>query len=377
MAKKFPFAKAPYLRSADSGKTTNRMMIDVLIALTPLIIFSFVKNGILPFAADETNFWGLLRPLLFILSGGLMSILAEGLWFYFVEKITNFKELLKTVWLSYGVIVGLLLAMVLPLNTPFYALWFGCIMGNIVFKMLFGGFGHNVFNPALIAYAIVMVSFGGFTTMNPIEIVNNVSATPLGVFRDGMFSLTQAGFLTDFGNFWNFFLGTIPGAVAETSSMFCVLAFVYLVIRKTINWRVPVIYVGTVFVLFLTVGLINDLGVWYPLYQVLSGGLLFGAVFMATEPVTTPRTPNGKVIFAIGLGVLTVLMRLYGKMVEGVATSILFMGLFVPVIDRIAAKLRAEKFSYKVILKYLAFVSIFVLVALYVILRSLPNGGIE
>ena len=160
--------------------------------------------------------------------------------------------------------------------------------------------------------------------------------------------------------------------MGETSAILCILAFIYLVIRKTISWQVPVIYVGTVFVITLIVGLVNGQGLWYPVFNVLSGGLLFGAVFMATEPVTTPRSPNGKIIFALGLGVLTCLFRLVGSFPEGVATSILFMCLFTPLIDRFAAKLRITKDPWKIAVKYAAIAILFIAIAGYTVFKTSP-----
>ena len=161
------------LEIIDNGKiTTNRIMNDVVIALIPLIIFAWVKNGLLPFINNSTNVsvFQMLYPLIFILCGGLFSVVLEGLYFIFFKyyfpnkyvvdkKKWNFKTIIKEVRESYGVITGLILAMILPVNTPLYVLLFGCFMGNIVFKMLYGGFGYNIFNPALIAYAIIVVAF--------------------------------------------------------------------------------------------------------------------------------------------------------------------------------------------------------------------------
>ena len=180
MAKKFILEKAPFIRRTDNGKiTTNRIMNDVVIALIPIILFAWVKNGLLPFINNSANisFFQMLYPLIFILCGGLFSVILEGLYFilfkyYFPnkyaenKKICNLKTIIKDVRESYGVITGLILALILPMNTPFYVLLFGCFMGNIVFKMLYGGFGHNIFNPALIAYAVIVVSFWGVIFAN-------------------------------------------------------------------------------------------------------------------------------------------------------------------------------------------------------------------
>ena len=386
MAKKFILEKAPFIRRTDNGKiTTNRIMNDVVIALIPLIIFAWIKNGLLPFINNSANVsvYQMLYPLIFILCGGLFSIILEGLYFIFFKyyfpnkyssekKIWNFKTIIKEVKESYGIITGLILAMILPMNTPFYVLLFGCLMGNIIFKMLYGGFGHNVFNPALIAYAIIAVSFWGVIFSNgnidgALQITTG--ASPLINFKNSDV-ISYDTIVAPYGGIWSFMLGLVPGAIGETCSILIICSFIYLVIRKVITWIVPVFYVGTVFIISLIIMLINGYGMWYPLFQILSGGLLFGAVFMATEPVTTPRSPNGKAIYAIALGLFTLLFRFYGSLPGGVGSAMLFVGLFSTIIDRFSAKLRMHRVNYRSIIGYTLIVIIFILISVYIIVRA-------
>lgn len=393
MARKFLLGNAPFLRSTDEKIiSTKRMMRDVIIALTPIIIFAWVKNGLLPYLKVEGfSFLNMLWPLIFVLVGGLTSMVLEATYFALFKGSKTFKEVLKEVNQSYALIPGLLLALCLPIYTPLWVLMIGCLFANIVFKMLFGGFGYNIFNPALVAYAVVILAFSSVipsspttgTNLNPYEdLYLETSATPLTEYtkKDANGNLVNIGADYDkvvkpYGNLGNFFIGTIPGALGETSALLCLVAFIYLLIRKTINWRVPVIYVGTVFLITLIIGLINKQGLWYPTFNILSGGLLFGAVFMATEPVTTPRSPNGKVIFAFGLGVLTVLFRLVGAMSEGVGTSILFMCLFTPLIDSFASKLRINRNAKQVVIKYAVIALLFVAIAGYTIYKCSPAAN--
>jgi electron transport complex protein RnfD len=389
MANKFSLGTGPFLRASDEKIiTTKRMMNDVVICLVPIILFAWFKNGILPYIKlDNVSFLAMLWPLLFVLVGGLTSMLLEAVYFYCFKNIRTFKALLNEVYLSYAVIPGLLLALVLPLYTPIWVLMIGCLFANIIFKMLFGGFGYNIFNPALLAYVIVITAFSfaiptnatSGTTFNPYEdYYLETGVTPLTNYtmkQDDKLVNIGADYDTlvkPYGSLANFAIGTIPGAMGETSAILCILAFIYLVIRKTISWQGPVIYIGTVFVITLIVGLVNGQGLWYPVFNVLSGGLLFGAVFMATEPVTTPRSPNGKIIFALGLGVLTCLFRLVGSFPEGVATSILFMCLFTPLIDRFAAKLRITKDPWKIAVKYAAIAILFIAIAGYTVFKTSP-----
>lgn len=389
MANKFSLGTGPFLRSADEKIiTTKRMMMDVVICLIPIILFAWFKNGILPYIKiEEVSFLAMLWPLIFVLVGGLTSIILEAIYFYCFKNIRDFKALLREVHLSYAVIPGLLLALVLPLYTPIWVLMLGCLFANIIFKMLFGGFGYNIFNPALIAYVLIVTAFQfaiptastSGMYFNPYEdLYLETSVTPLTNYtlkNNKKLVNIGAGYdelVAPYGSLADFAIGTIPGSMGETSAILCILAFIYLTIRKTISWQVPAIYVGTVFAITLVVGLVNGQGLWYPVFNVLSGGLLFGAVFMATEPVTTPRSPNGKIIFAFGLGVLTCLFRLVGQFPEGVATSILFMCLFTPLIDMFAAKTRIMKDQVKVALRYAAIALVFLAIAGYTVIKTSP-----
>lgn len=384
MAKKFLLGKAPFVRRVDDGGvSTSRMMSDFLIALMPIIIFSWVKNGLLPyFELNEVSKNGgsiimMIYPLLFVLICGFTSFLLEAIYFYAFLKVRTFKELISSVFNSFAIIPGVLLALILPLKTPIVALIFGCFLANIIFKMLFGGFGKNVFNPALIAYAILTVSFSLTSSyLNPSETLNVITGvTPLTNFASS--TISYANVVAQYGNLWDFFIGTIPGALGETSALLCIVAYIWLVVRKVINWRVPVFYIGTVYVITLIIAIVNGYGMWYPMFNILSGGLFFGAVFMATEPVTTPRNPHAKVIFAIGCGVLTVLFRLIGMYPEGVCTAILTMCLFTPVIDRLASTIRSSRLNFKGILKYSLVVLIFIAITLYTILKSKDLNNIN
>jgi|SRR5690554_983976 len=364
--KRFKIGKGPYIRKADSNTFgTGVMMRDFIIALLPLILFAWYKNGIAPFINGDNGILQMLYPLIFVVVGGLTTYLIEGIYYLVFYKEKNIQEKLKK---SYAVIPGLLLAMVLPLNTPIWVLVIGAIFGTVVGKLLFGGFGYNIFNPALIGYVFINVAFigvvigngGAFNATEAIEITSG--ATPLTNFFSNT-SMTIDDAISPYGSLLNFFTGMIPGSIAETSSLLCIVSFAYLLYRRVITWRIPVIYIGTVFVFAYILGAMNGYAtnLDYALFNILSGGLFFGAVFMATEPVTSPRTPSGEVIFAILLGVLTIMLRYLSSMPEGVASSILFMNLFTPIIDNFTAKVRVSDKPSTKILSYLS-VGVIVLV---------------
>lgn len=375
MARKFALGKTPFQRITDEKKlSTSQMMRDFVIALIPLILFGWVKNGLLPFIREEISLIEMLYPLILVIAGALTSLASEALFFYIWKKETSWEGIKRELSLSYGLIPGLLIAMIVPIYTPVWVLMLGCVFANILFKMVFGGFGHNILNPALMGYVFINTAFYGVITASvgkgfflPSELASGV--TPLQ-------NLAQVGIgnvdklITPYGSLFNFFLGTIPGGFAETSALLIIISCLFLIFRRVITWVIPTIYVGTVFVLTLIIGFIaTDNGLQFALFNVLSGGLLFGAVFMATEPVTSPKTPNGKVIFALLLGVLTVLFRLAGNLPEGVATSILLLNLFVPMIDRFAAQVRAKRLNRKVILKYVGLGVFILLLAFFTVFQ--------
>ena len=168
--------------------------------------------------------------------------------------------------------------------------------------------------------------------------------------------------VSPYGSLFNFLFGMIPGTIGEVSKLLIILAFIYLTITKTIKWRIPVMYTLTVFLSTFIIGNILSLDVWYPLFHVLSGGLLFGAVFMATDPVTSPITKSGQVLYGISLGILTVLLRFLTPYPEGVMTSILFMNLLVFLFDKIGLKIKNDKKN--LVIPYIIIILLFISVSL-------------
>ena len=327
-----------------SNNQNSKMMIHLLISLIPVILFSFYKNGIMPYQSGNVTFLGMLRPLLMVIIASLTSVLSEIFYYKFVDKKSDIKESLKK---SYAIFPGLFLALTLPLYTPYSILIFGSIIATIIGKMVFGGFGNNIFNPALIgrlfvmsAYAVVIMENGGYLNMHEVDTIS--TSTPLAnAFSKDLIG-TYDTLVKPFGSLWDFFVGTIPGSLGETSSLFILVGFLYLAINKVIKVTVPLTYVLTVFIMTYFIGSYNNLGIWFPLFHVLSGGLMFGAVFMATDPVTSPTTNIGQIIYGIMLGILTVTFRFLTPEPEGVLTSILTMNMFVFILDKTGAKARLK-----------------------------------
>ena len=324
----------PFIKSKD---TTTKIMIRLLLSLLPLILFSFYKNGIVPFINDKVGILGLFYPLIFIFIGILSSFIFE-LLYALIFKRKNIKDYIKE---SYSIFPGLFLAMILPINTPIYVLLIGVFVA-ILSKISFGGFGKNLFNPALIGYLFVVLvfsaNFSRETYFNVYELDTISSATPLTNEALVTGIGTYDELVKPYGSLADFFVGTIPGSLAETSALLCLLGFIYLTVTKTIKWKIPVAYISTVFLSTYVIGTYLEQSLYYPLFHILSGGLMFGAIYMATDPVTSCVTPIGQILQGIFLGIITVFFRFIGT--EGVAFSILIMNLFVPLLDNIGSKSR-------------------------------------
>lgn len=335
----------PFIK--DTNKT-SKMMFHLFIALTPIIAFTFIKNGVIPYTHGTTGVLGMLYPLIFILISTLSTFIFETVYgLLFLKR--NIKDLIKN---TYSIFPGLFLGLILPINTPIIILIIGSFVSSIIAKMLFGGFGNNIFNPALVGrlfiitvYAIVIGKSGGY--LNSYELDTISSSTPLTNASTLSGIGTYDVLVKPYGSLLNFFIGTIPGAVGETSALLCLLAFAYLTFFKVIKWKIPVTYILTVFAITYVIGGINDQGIWYPLFQIFSGGLMFGAIFMATDPVTSPVTPIGQVLYGMFLGILTVIFRFLTPFPEGVLTSILTMNMFVMILDKIGSLAR---FNFKITL---------------------------
>ena len=288
---------APHVKSNES---TRRIMLDVIIALVPAMI-------------GAIYFFGLNAVKLIVIS--IVSAV-----FFELAAQKFFKKDVLIGDLS-AVVTGLLLAFNLPANAPWWIPVFGAAFAIIIVKEFFGGIGSNFMNPALAGRVALVSSWPLImgTYINPDGIT---SATPL--------TLIKSGSTADLPSIANMFIGNIGGSLGETSAALLLIGGVYLLIRKVIDWKIPVIYVGTTAIMLLILGVNPEMLT----YHIFGGGLILGAVFMATDYSSSPITPNGKILFGIGAGVLTALMRVKGGMPEGVSYAILLMNVASPVIDK-------------------------------------------
>ena len=298
-------ASSPHIRGNFS---TRRIMLDVVIALLPALC---VGIGVLG--------W---RSLVVALISVAAAVAAE--WLY--AALTKSRN---TTIDGSAMVTGLLLAMTLPHTVPYWMAAVGSAFAIIFVKMLCGGLGQNIFNPALTARAFLMLIFPvGLTRYVGVDGV--ASATPL--HHMVMPALPEESLL-------DMFLGNCPGSIGEISALALLIGGAYLVYRKVISIRIPAAYIGTVAIMTLVFYRTDAPFVWMG-YQLLSGGLLLGAIFMATDYATSPATPMGQIVYGVGCGALTVFFRYFGLFPEGVTYAILIMNALVWLIDRNTAPRR-------------------------------------
>ncbi|MBQ6685623.1 MAG: RnfABCDGE type electron transport complex subunit D [Firmicutes bacterium] len=285
-----------------SPVNTSRIMLDVLIALVPAVAMATFVFG--------------MRALL------LTAVCAASCVFfeYAVEKILK-RDV--TIGDLSAAVTGVILSLNLPANLPFWMACVGSFVAIVIVKQLFGGMGQNFANPAITARVALFIGFATAMTNFPLPVAQQTAdaitgATPLALFAKGL-EVPSNGAM---------FFGTVGGSMGETSALALLIGGAYLLFKKVIEPTIPACFIGTVAVMAILTG--ND-----PIFHVCAGGVMLGAIFMATDYVTSPITTKGKVIFGIGCGLLTMIIRLYASYPEGVSFAILLMNIMTPHIDNL------------------------------------------
>ena len=299
---KLQVSSTPHIH--EKGASTRNIMLDVIIALLPATVVGVILFG--------------LKALLVIFTCVASSVLSE-----FIFNICAHKK--QTVGDLSAVVTGLLLGLNLSTNVTIWQCVVGSVFAIVIVKCAFGGLGKNFANPAITARVFLLIAFS--TTVAggaaPITAELTSSATPLVTLNQGAEAAKSISLM-------ELFIGNHAGAIGETCAIALLVGFVYLVVRRVIKWYVPASYVATVFLCYFLFGGFDAV---FALQHVLAGGLLLGAVFMATDYVTTPNTNLGRIIFCVGAGLLTFVIRQYGVYPEGVSLAILFMNLITPYIS--------------------------------------------
>ena len=303
MSDLFNVSSNPHVRSKT---TTQTIMRDVLIALVPASIFGIYNFG--------------LDALIRIVVGIAACVATEALYQYFMHKKITVSDLSAAV-------TGLLIALNIPstLNVGYEIV--GCVFAIIIVKQLFGGLGQNFMNPALAARCFLLIAYTGPMTNFVCDAYSG--ATPLALLKPSSEAVGTMPTLL------NMFIGKTSGVIGETSVICLLIGAVYLLVRKVISLRIPASYIITFAVLIFLFAPDHQFEAEYMLKEICGGGLILGAFFMATDYVTSPITPNGKIVFGVILGLLTFIFRMYGGSAEGVSYAIIFSNLLVPLIEKV------------------------------------------
>ena len=322
MDKRITVSPSPHIHS---GQSVEKLMYGVIIALVPAFIISLFFYGI-----------GAI-----VVTG--ISIASCILFEYLIQKF-----ILKTeVRIADGsaMVTGLLLAFNLPSNLPWWIIIIGALVSIGIGKMTFGGLGNNPFNPALVGRVFLLISFPVQMTSYPVpsglstpyisHVEGFTGPTPLGILKEGLKQgVPVAELMKDVPSHLDMFVGNMGGSMGEIAGGALILGLIFMLIRKIITWHIPVSIIGTVAIFTGILYLIDPAKNADPLFHILTGGLLLGAIFMATDYVTSPMTPLGMIIYGIGIGLITVIIRVYGAYPEGVSFAILIMNGFVPLLNR-------------------------------------------
>ena len=308
MENKFIISPSPHIHSGDS---IGKNMYGVLIALIPALLVSLYYFG--------------LGALIVTLVSVASCVLFEFLIQKFLLKKT------PTITDGSAILTGVLLAFNLPSNLPVWIVILGAIVAIGVGKMSFGGLGNNPFNPALVGRVFLLISFPVQMTSWPLPVPFNTTyidaetgATPLAMIKGNFGQLPDA---------IDFLIGNMAGSLGEVSAIALLIGLVYMLVRKIITWHIPVSIIITVFIFTGILHLVNPEIYASPLIHLLSGGLFLGAIFMATDYVTSPMTSRGMLIYGVGIGIITVVIRVFGAYPEGVSFAILIMNAFTPLIN--------------------------------------------
>jgi electron transport complex protein RnfD len=314
-------------------ETTKKLMYGVVLALMPALFTSVFYFGIGAVIVTATS----------VISCIFFEYLIQR---FILKKPVSFTD-------GSALVTGLLLAFNLPSNIPVFIIITGSLIAIGVAKMTFGGLGNNPFNPALVGRVFMLISFPVQMTSWPVPAGLKTGyadaitgATPLAVIKEGIKngeSLSQL--MEKIPTTINMFLGKMGGSIGEVAAVALLIGFAYLLIRKIITWHIPVSVIGSIAIFTTILWLVNPEKNADPVFHLLAGGVLLGAIFMATDYVTSPMNPNAMIIYGCGIGILTVIIRVWGAYPEGISFAILIMNAFVPLMN---AYIKPKRFGEEV-----------------------------
>ena len=306
---------SPHVHDND---TVKKIMYRVVLALMPALVWSVVVFG------------------LDALRVSLIAVIACVGFEYLIQKYL--MKIKPSVTDGSALITGLLLAFNVPANLPWWIIIIGSLVAVGIGKLSFGGLGTNIFNPALVGRVFLLISFPVQMTSYPTPKMSDVdavtSATPLGILKEGLMNGKPLSELVgELPTATDLLLGNMSGSLGEISALMLIIGGLYMLVRKVITWHTPVAVLGSMFIMAGIFWMVNP-GIYVPpTYHLLTGGAMLGAIFMATDMVTSPMTGKGQIIYGIGIGVITMSIRLFGAYPEGISFAILIMNAFTPLIN--------------------------------------------
>jgi len=314
MSKLLTVSPSPHIHSSES---TQKIMYRVVYAMIPALIWSVVVFGI-----------DALRVT-------LIAVVASLAFEYLIQKYL--MKVKPTITDGSALITGILLAFNVPANLPWWIIIIGALAAIGIGKLSFGGLGSNIFNPALVGRVFLLISFPVQMTSWPVNKQAGIdavtAATPLGLLKEGITNGTPISEIAGLPQLNDMLLGNIGGSLGEISAILLILGGLYMLWKKVITWHIPVSIILTVGIIAGIFWLINPEVYVNPAYHLLTGGLMLGAIFMATDMVSSPMTVKGQLIYGVGIGVITISIRMFGAYPEGISFAILIMNAVTPILN--------------------------------------------
>ena len=344
-------SQAPVVLTPAEEVARNKTKLSIVTHALLFVVLSAVLNSYFLFGTAAA-----IHAVLIIVTAVVSAFFAHTIFYMFFDglektKFSSFAERIKSTvprtLTGAPLVTALIIGLGVQPSVPLYVVGVATILAEILVKLLFGGFGQNIFNPAAFAFLFIAVSFGNTAIVTPYLPDVMSSATPLAGLNAANWIMTAQeaqNFVVHTGGLGRMLVGQVPGSLGETSRLAMLIACAYITLRKAADWVLPTVYLVTIFIITFIYALIIGTDVLlYPVIHLLTGGVIFGAVFMATDPITTPKNKTGKIIWAIGLAMFTLLIRFNSGHSEGVSFSILLMCILTPLIDTKTTSEKAKK----------------------------------
>lgn len=321
--------KGPFIHTKNTSKN---IMKNILIALIPIILFSIYKNGLVLLFKENINFIKSLYPIFLIGICSLSMYAFDILYTLIFNKNINIKEYIKT---SYSFIPGIILSLVIPINTPILIIILTCLISTVLGKVIYGFTNKRLFNTVALSFLIISIFSllnGGYSYLNNYE-STKYTTTALELQTEYSYETT----VKPYGDLKQFFVGNVPGGIGEVSVLFSIVSFIYLVVKKSIKYLIPISIFTTTLIGFTVLGVINNYDSYFALFNILTGGIIFASIFISSDSYTSPITKLGQIVYGILIGILTIVFRIipFG----GIYLATFICNFLVPLIDNICIKI--------------------------------------